>query len=666
MNNNIKNIEEERRLFYVGITRCKKYLFMVGSISEIPLSVFAKEIESHIKISYYHVYKKYSRDELFNSSDTESTLKLTYGVNELIGSLQSLDYKNLRKKHLILDSSPEVISVFENKLLWSDEIKKAAFESDFGEFADRYITRGICKELKQDFIDGDAEFIIGQDLDSIDFDFINDSNPDILSKNFLLKNIPQVLKDDEKIKLMLKKMSEQNVIRKFTFPQNVINKIKQCYQRLQNLDLPNSNLEEEIYWISLCRNFRLERTRLAYRNIFNMIKENANLSYSKLNQSDTLKSRMEYYINKYGNKSTSLHLPKCKIYLEHKFKNKFKKNCLILGELDIIVCNINSNSNSDIKTWTLIDFKCSESEFRLEWQLQLLTYYSLIKLLDLYSDIQINQMGIINIMDGKEYYFSIPNDYNFVELIEYWEEKINLDQQSLRQKPNLELFLSSNIIKNTDNNCIKLTTNNNKNIITQIKLEINKTNKIKNNLMMILDTETTDFNGDIIQLAYLIIDLDKENKTIKTFNKIIKDRIPSTSSTKIHNITIHKIRNEGIDFIEIIKEFISDIAQVNIILGHNISFDLRIMINNLRKFSIQIVGENNLIINNFFSHLDIICTRKLSGGKSLENLHLELFGEKVSGAHDALNDVIATLNCYIELTKKENLKKSINQLDLFV
>jgi DNA polymerase III epsilon subunit-like protein len=337
--------------------------------------------------------------------------------------------------------------------------------------------------------------------------------------------------------------------------------------------------------------------------------------------------------------------------------------------LDIIICNNcvnlnNSNNSNNSKTWTLIDFKCSESEFRLEWQLQLLTYYSLIKLLDLYLDIQINRMGIINIMDGKEYYFDIPNDYDFVELIGYWEEKINLDQQSLRLKPDLNLFLSSNIIKHTGIDNIQSGTNNE--LITTIKLEVNKVNK--NNLMMVLDTETSDFNGDIIQLAYVIVDLDNNNynKIIKTFDKIIKDRIPSTNSTKIHNITIEKIRTNGVDFIGVVKEFINDLAKVNMILGHNISFDLRIVINNLRKFSIQITNKDNLIVNNIFAHLDIICTRKLSGGKSLENLHLELFGEKVSGAHDALNDVRATLDCYIELMKKENIKKTIIQQDLFV
>ena len=42
LNNNIKNIEEERRLFYVGTTRAKIHLEFIANLSELPLSVFIK------------------------------------------------------------------------------------------------------------------------------------------------------------------------------------------------------------------------------------------------------------------------------------------------------------------------------------------------------------------------------------------------------------------------------------------------------------------------------------------------------------------------------------------------------------------------------------------------------------------------------------------------
>jgi DNA polymerase-3 subunit alpha len=123
----------------------------------------------------------------------------------------------------------------------------------------------------------------------------------------------------------------------------------------------------------------------------------------------------------------------------------------------------------------------------------------------------------------------------------------------------------------------------------------------------------------------------------------------------VHNITISKIRSDGIDFIEIIKEFSDDISKTSTIIGHNINFDLRIIINNLRKFSIQIVGYDGSPINNIFNNVNVVCTKKLSGGKSLEKLHMELYGSVINGAHDSLNDVLATLNCYIKLSEQNLL-----------
>ena len=666
LNNNIKNIEEERRLFYVGITRSKQYLFMVSSINEIPLSVFGKEVSHHLQLSYYKTNTKYTRDELFNSTDTETTIKLIYGVNELIGSFQSSDYNIMRKKNLIIEAAPDVKTIFDYKLEWSEDIKKGTFEPDFGEFTDRYITRGICIGLGLDFIDTDTEFIIYQDENSINLNQIdnieNNIDDSLVSKLYLnLKQLDKIKNNDLKIKYMVKKMQEQNMIRNFTYPSNIINRIKLGYQKVQNIsNTNNSDIEEDIYWISLCRNFRLERTRLAYKNIFQLVKKNFYLGLTNItsNQNilslefNTIKSRADFYVKKYTNQIKS-NFPKCKISLEHKFKNQQKKTCSILGELDIIVWNI------DKKTWTLIDFKCSESEFKLEWELQLLTYYSLIKMLDLYNNIEIGQIGIINLMDGKEYYFDIPKNYDFIGLIEYFEEKIQLDQLSIRPKPNLDYIITTNS-SNLSNLSNLLNSPNLSNHIINYNLTSTKSTKY----IMVLDTETTDFVGDIIQFAWIITNPNDNYKIIKKSNRFIKDRIPTTKSTKIHNITLDKLRTNGIDFYLVIKEFIEDLNFVNKIIGHNISFDLRIIINNLRKFNISLIDkQTNKTISNIFDNFEIVCTKKMSCGKSLENLYFNLFGNKFLGAHDAMVDVESTLECYIQLNKQLDCIQLNKQLD---
>jgi DNA polymerase III epsilon subunit-like protein len=670
LNNNIKNIEEERRLFYVGITRAKRYLYMVSSIQEIPLSVFLKETQSHFTIIYYRTEKKYKRKELFNSSDTESTLKLVYGVNELIGSLQSEDYTNLRAEQLVLEKEPEVKKIFETKLVWTNNVKKGAIEADVGEYTDRYITRGICVKLDLDFIDIDTEFIINQDLTQVRFEELEPSqNTKFFRKNQPIQNLNDItqerIKKEERVKQMVKKMMEQNLIREFTFPPNVISRIKQAYQRIQNNTqniLQDNKLEEDIYWVSLCRNFRLERTRLAYKNIFGLVKENISLkSLDKNEKYNNIQSRMDWYIDLYGTKSNGWE-PKCKIFLEHKFKNMFGKNCMILGELDIMVINKNDINNAS-NSYTLVDFKCSESDFRLEWELQLLTYYSLIKKYNLFSSINITKLGIINLMDGMEYYFDISPSYDFEKLIGYFENKIEQDQQSIRPKPNLSMCITEHIVgsnTNSYNNTLSSksfkSSKSSKSINSPYTYPItfNKDKVLQNDLLMVLDTETTDFVGDIIQLAWVITNPLSDYLIVKTSNKYIGSRIPSIKSTKVHKITIDKIRSDGEDFYFVMKEFIEDLEKVNGVIGHNISFDLRMITNNLRKFGVNIKNTCSKPIYDLFENLNIICTKKLSGGKSLENLHKELFNKPITDAHDALVDVKTTLECYIRLIKNQD------------
>jgi DNA polymerase III epsilon subunit-like protein len=166
--------------------------------------------------------------------------------------------------------------------------------------------------------------------------------------------------------------------------------------------------------------------------------------------------------------------------------------------------------------------------------------------------------------------------------------------------------------------------------------------------IIILDTETSGFYNDILQLAYVICN--DKGTIIKSVNKFVKDRIPSIDSTKIHGITKEKIKKEGIDFHEIIKELSKDLDSCEIIVGHNVQFDLNTIKNDIRTYGIHIVDNkgNNKI--NIFDSVKIIDTLTLAKKKiKLEQLYFELFNKKFSGAHDALNDVLATKDCYFKL-----------------
>lgn len=572
LNNNIKNIEEERRLFYVATTRCKKHLHFVSHLNEFPLSIFLKECENHI--------------DIFNNTDNQLTnflggngstcTKNVYGVTELISILNENDFEKLRETELIINTLPETKIAYENKLTFTPDIKKNAFEPDLGEYCDRYITRNIIRNLNGEFIDIDTEHILRESLQPNDKRIIN---------------------------LLAKDVNNLSLQREYIYPEHIIDKLIDSYKKIKTQNYDDS----DIYWISLCRNFKLERRRLVYRDIFNLIENNILFN----NGDDSLIKRMNDYVNLY---STHENI-KCKVPVKHQFFNQKKEKCFILGEIDMI--------DND----TIIDIKCSESEFKLEWLIQLLIYYSLLE-----NNTNINKLCIINIMNGYEYLFEIPESYKTIEiknkLIKYMEKKILDDQQSKRNYlPIDQLLLETvniNNIKHTD-----------------VQFVLN-TKEYKTDNFMVLDTETTDFNGDIIQLAYIIVD--NNFNIIKTVNKYIKDRIPTINTVLIHGITVNKLRNEGVNFNDVIKEFISDLKNVDYIVGHNIGFDLRTIINNLRKFEIKIITDGKINYN-VFNQFEIKDTYTMSN-KKLEVLYNELFNKPINGAHNALNDVLATFECY--------------------
>ena len=154
------------------------------------------------------------------------------------------------------------------------------------------------------------------------------------------------------------------------------------------------------------------------------------------------------------------------------------------------------------------------------------------------------------------------------------------------------------------------------------------------------------------QLAYVICDIN--GNIIKQVNSYVKNRLPSTESIKIHGITLDKIKKEGKDFYLIIEELIKDIGTCETIVGHNLHYDLSTVQNDIRSYGINIIKEDKTPMLNIFENIKIVDTISLAGKKiKLEELYKELFNKKIIGAHNALNDVLATKECYFYLLNKK-------------
>ena len=169
---------------------------------------------------------------------------------------------------------------------------------------------------------------------------------------------------------------------------------------------------------------------------------------------------------------------------------------------------------------------------------------------------------------------------------------------------------------------------------------VNEINKLLN-IKIILDTETTGFsNNDIIlQLSYIVFN---DFEILKTYDHLVKinPKVKITNSS-IHGITNDKCEKEGICINDILDRFIKDIHYCKAIIGHNISFDIRMLKNEfIRNNKDFLLVESKMIED----------TMTLSGGRiKLGVLYEKLFNEKMVNAHNAYYDVLATYQIYKKL-----------------
>ncbi|MDR9415319.1 MAG: DNA polymerase III subunit alpha [Gracilimonas sp.] len=185
-------------------------------------------------------------------------------------------------------------------------------------------------------------------------------------------------------------------------------------------------------------------------------------------------------------------------------------------------------------------------------------------------------------------------------------------------------------------------------------------------MYLIFDTETTglpqDFSAPIteldnwprlVQLAWQLHD--ETGKLINSGNHIVKPEgftIPFNSE-KIHGISTERAKKEGVELEFVLREFSKDINKAHFLIGHNVSFDEKIMgAEYLRKKIPSAIMDKAKID----TKIDGTNVAKIEGGRggnykwpSLGELHHALFDEGFEDAHDAAADVEATARCFLEM-----------------
>jgi DNA polymerase III epsilon subunit-like protein len=216
-------------------------------------------------------------------------------------------------------------------------------------------------------------------------------------------------------------------------------------------------------------------------------------------------------------------------------------------------------------------------------------------------------------------------------------------------------------------------------------------------LLLIFDTETTGLPKTkniskedlplwpyVVQFSYILFNT--ETKQIeKIVNEIIKIPLKveiSEEASAIHGITKEKTQKKGFDIETLIQEMSSDIIAVDLIVGHNITFDINMLLVETMRLSLNALytykqkkytefAERLKIINTFCTmsnNIDLCAIKTMSkkDGKEynkfpkLVELHQTLFGTIPPNLHNSLMDVLVCLRCYIYVKEEIDLLKTDN------
>ena len=198
------------------------------------------------------------------------------------------------------------------------------------------------------------------------------------------------------------------------------------------------------------------------------------------------------------------------------------------------------------------------------------------------------------------------------------------------------------------------------------------------NIKLFIDTETTGLplNNNLpytdlknwpylVQVALIIEDdnygiLAKRNIILKPNGYTIPE-----SATKIHGISNERAVKNGEDRDKVISFLDLALYKSDIIIGHNVSFDLNVIKSEIirtkgienalfkKKKHIVIdtmkMGRNICKIPNLSFHTRLSLPNKYP---KLDELYYKLFNKHFNNQHDAMADVQATYDCYYELKRK--------------
>lgn len=170
----------------------------------------------------------------------------------------------------------------------------------------------------------------------------------------------------------------------------------------------------------------------------------------------------------------------------------------------------------------------------------------------------------------------------------------------------------------------------------------------------------------LLQIAAALYDL--AGREVHRLSKIVKPGegcVIHPKALEAHGITLERAHAEGADPVQVARDFIEMARQATLIVGHNVSFDVRIK----RIHAARHLGFKwdkpaptfcTMYKSTGFTRIPATEAMRASGRfgfkvPSLMEAHQHFFGEGFDGAHDAVADVEASMRIFWHLVREKGV-----------
>lgn len=177
----------------------------------------------------------------------------------------------------------------------------------------------------------------------------------------------------------------------------------------------------------------------------------------------------------------------------------------------------------------------------------------------------------------------------------------------------------------------------------------------------------------ILQLSYMIYD-DITHEILIEVNDYIaieKSCTISEASYEVHGLTREFLQSNGIPIKDALHKFKKHMNSCDVVVGHNISFDKRMILAECVRLKIFLNMKNTYCT---MRNTKDVCKIQMQNSKgetyykypSLSELHYYLFGHNIKKLHDASVDILICMRCYFKINYGFDIVATNKQVATFI